>query len=137
MEEKIFVTRKLTKKYKKSYALNGLDMEICRGSIYGFVGKNGAGKTTLMRILAGRAVQTGGEIELFGEKQQNKMYIQRKRIGAMVEGPAFYPGMTAKDNLEVVRLQNGIKDKGCIKEILKIVGLEDTGTKKQRIIHSV
>ncbi|MCI8751525.1 MAG: ATP-binding cassette domain-containing protein [Lachnospiraceae bacterium] len=132
MKEKIFVARRLTKKYKKSYALNGLDMEICRGSIYGFVGKNGAGKTTLMRILTGRAVQTDGEIGLFGEKQQSKMYIQRKRVGAMVEGPAFYPGMTAKDNLEVVRLQKGIEDKGCIKEILEIVGLEDTGTKKAR-----
>lgn len=132
MEEKIFVAKKLIKKYKKFYALNGLDMEICRGSIYGFVGKNGAGKTTLMRILTGRSVQTGGKIGLFGEKQQNKMYIQRKRIGAMVEGPAFYPGMTAKDNLEVVRLQKGIKDKGCIKEILKIVGLKDTGTKKAK-----
>ena len=129
MPEKIFIARKLTKKYK-TYALNQFDMEICRGDIYGFIGRNGAGKTTLMRILTGRAAQSGGDICLFGESNPDKLYLQRRRVGAIIEGPAFYPGMTAKDNLEVVRLQHGIKEKKCIKELLKIAGLEDTGSKK-------
>lgn len=129
MPEKIFTAKKLTKKYK-NYALNQLDMEICKGDIYGFIGRNGAGKTTLMRILTGRAVQSGGDICLFGENNPDKLCLQRKRVGAIIEGPAFYPGMTAEDNLEVIRLQHGIKEKKCIKELLKTVGLEDTGTKK-------
>lgn len=129
MAEKVFEAENLTKKYK-AYALNKFNMEIKRGSIYGFIGKNGAGKTTLMRILTGRAVQTSGNLSLFGEKKPEKLYIQLRRIGAIIEGPAFYPGMTAKDNLEVVRLQYGIKDKSCIKEVLKSVELEDTGSKK-------
>ncbi|MCX4328066.1 MAG: ATP-binding cassette domain-containing protein [Lachnospiraceae bacterium] len=129
MPEKIFIARKLTKKYK-TYALNQFDMEICRGDIYGFIGRNGAGKTTLMRILTGRAAQSGGDICLFGESNPDKLYLQRRRVGAIIEGPAFYPGMTAEDNLEVVRLQHGIKEKKCIKELLKIAGLEDTGSKK-------
>lgn len=129
MPEKIFIARKLTKKYK-TYALNQFDMEICRGDIYGFIGRNGAGKTTLMRILTGRAAQSGGGICLFGESNPDKLYLQRRRVGAIIEGPAFYPGMTAEDNLEVVRLQHGIKEKKCIKELLKIAGLEDTGSKK-------
>ena len=130
MSEKIFVARKEKKRYKKTNVLNKLDMEICRGNIYGFVGRNGAGKTTLMRILTGRARQTEGEIEIFGEKNPAKLHMQRKNIGAVVQGPAFYSNMTAKDNLEVIRLQYGIKDKGCINELLKDTGLEDTGSKK-------
>ena len=129
MPEKIFTAKKLTKKYK-AYALKQFDMEICKGDIYGFIGRNGAGKTTLMRILTGRAVQSGGDICLFGESNPDKLYLQRRRVGAIIEGPAFYPGMTAEDNLEVIRLQYGIKEKKCIKELLKTVGLEDTGTKK-------
>ncbi len=129
MAEKIFEAERLTKKYK-TYALKQFDMEIKRGSIYGFIGKNGAGKTTLMRILTGRAVQTSGNISLFGEKDPKKLHIQLRRIGAIIEGPALYTKMTAKDNLEIIRLQYGIKDKGCIKEALKSVGLEDTGSKK-------
>ena len=119
MSEKIFVARKVVKRYKKTNVLNKLDMEICRGNIYGFVGRNGAGKTTLMRILTGRAKQTEGEIEIFGEKNPAKLHMQRKNIGAVVQGPAFYSNMTAKDNLEVIRLQYGIKDKGCINELLR------------------
>jgi len=119
MSEKIFVARKVVKRYKRNNVLNKLDMEICRGNIYGFVGRNGAGKTTLMRILTGRARQTEGEIEIFGEKNPAKLHMKRKNIGAVVEGPAFYSNMTAKDNLEVIRLQCGIKDKGCINELLK------------------
>lgn len=131
MPEKIFTAKKLTKKYK-TYALNQFDMEICKGDIYGFIGRNGAGKTTLMRILTGRAMQSGGDISLFGESSPDKLYLQRRRVGAIIEGPAFYPGMTAADNLEVMRLQYGIKEKKCIKELLKTTGLEDTGTKKAR-----
>lgn len=126
MAEKVFVAEKAIKRYKRINVLNKLDMEICRGSIYGFVGRNGAGKTTLMRILTGRAKQTACKIEIFGEKNPVKLHIQRKNIGAVVETPAFYSNMTAKDNLEVVKLQCGIKDKDCIKELLKTAGLEDT-----------
>ena len=80
MSEKVFVAEKLVKRYKRVNVLNKLNMEINRGSIYGFVGRNGAGKTTLMRILTGRAKQTAGKIEIFGEKNPAKLHIQRKNI---------------------------------------------------------
>ncbi len=73
MAEIIFKAENIVKKYKKKrgfFALNGLDMEICRGDIYGFVGENGAGKTTLLRILSGRAAQTSGNITLLGESSR-------------------------------------------------------------------
>lgn len=132
----IFAAKNITKQYRKTRsrekfnALANLHMEVHRGDIYGFVGENGAGKTTLMRILTGRSEQSSGELELFGKSSEEELYEQRGRIGALIESPALYPGMTAKDNLEVVRLQQGIRDRQCIFEVLKTVGLEDAAEKK-------
>lgn len=105
MPETIFKAEKLAKRYRKFdfrtlkrknfHALSGLDLEIHRGDIYGFVGKSGAGKTTLIRIMAGLAAQTAGEVTLFGEKDSKNMYIQRSRINGIIEAPAFYPSLTA------------------------------------------
>lgn len=130
MAEIIVSAENLTKHYRKINALNNFHMEVHRGDVYGFVGKNGAGKTTLLRILTGRSRQTSGKIELFGKSDRNDLDIQRGRIGSIIETPAFYPGMTAKDNLEVLRLQMDISGKGCISDALKMVGLEEVSSKK-------
>ncbi len=105
-------------------------MEIRRGEIYGFIGRNGAGKTTLMRILSGRTMPTSGGIELFGANSLKEIDKQRIRINGIVEKPALYPGMTARDNLEICRLQRGIPGKECIGQVLELVELPDTGSKK-------
>lgn len=134
MTEIVFRASDITKKYMKQDhpVLNHLNMEIRRGEIYGFVGANGAGKTTLIRILAGFAGQTAGKLELFGEDVPEKLYRQRRRINGIIENPAIYPHMTAKDNLEVCRRQRGIAGDQCITEALQAVGLSDTGPKKAR-----
>lgn len=129
MAEIIFKAENIVKKYKRQknfFALNGFDMEIRRGDIYGFVGENGAGKTTLMRILAGWVTQTSGNILLFGESNRKGLCQKRSHINGIIEAPAFYPDLTAWDNLEICRLQRGITDKECIEKSLKIVGV--TGT---------
>jgi len=132
MNEKIFTTRNLTKQYKQLRALDGVNMEIKRGEIYGFVGENGAGKTTMIRILAGLSPQTGGGISLFGVSETGQLPKQRRRIGGMVENPAIYPDLNAVENLEICRLQRGIPGKDCIMQTLKTVGLTDTGKKKAK-----
>lgn len=138
MSEIVFSARNLSKKYRKNKmlvkfsALNNFNMEIHRGDIYGFVGENGAGKTTLMRILTGRIRQTNGEIEIFGDSDEKDLCVQRARIGALIETPALYPGMTARDNLEVLRLQCGISESDCITEALKTVRLEKSAGKKAK-----
>lgn len=132
MPEIVFAAKNLTKRYRKVCALTGFHMEIHRGDIYGFVGGNGAGKTTLMRILTGRARQTGGEIEIFGKSEAKELCVQRGHIGAMIETPALYLNMTARDNLEVLRLQRGMTGRACIDEVLEIVGLADTPSKKAK-----
>lgn len=136
MAEIIFTANNLEKQYwkiktfEKRQALDGFDMEIHRGDIYGFAGENGAGKTTLMGIITGRIRQTSGEITLFGKNSVVELCAQRRRIGALIEAPALYPGMTAWDNLEVLRLQRGLAGRHCISEVLETVGLFDTASKK-------
>ncbi|WP_330374628.1 ABC transporter ATP-binding protein [Paraclostridium sordellii] len=94
------------------------------------MGENGAGKTTLTRLITGLIYQTNGEIELFEETEASKLSKQRRRIGCIIESPVLYEDMTAKQNLEIIRVQRGIPGKGCIDEVLNLVNLPDTKSKK-------
>ena len=105
-------------------------MTIRKGDIYGFIGKNGAGKTTLIRLITGLIHKTNGEIELFGGSSESELNAARAMVGSLIETPAFYGNMTVRENLEVSRLVRNIAGKSCIDEVLKLVGLEDTGKKK-------
>jgi len=130
MAEYILKTHGLSKIYGKKPAVSAVDMEIERGSIYGFIGKNGAGKTTLMRIVCGLASPTEGSVELFGKT--NDLTEVRAKVGSMIEMPSLYKNLTAVQNLEVQRRVMGIEDKGCIQRALEAVDLTDTGKKKAK-----
>lgn len=123
----VLKTNGLTKKYGKQIAVNGVDINIKKGDIYGLIGKNGAGKTTIMKMICGLIKQNGGEMELFESSNLNKM---RRRIGCMIEQPALYPGMTAKQNLIYYSKLIGVTDYSNIDHILELVGLKNTGRKK-------
>ncbi|MGL4848021.1 MAG: ATP-binding cassette domain-containing protein [Clostridium sp.] len=131
MEEYILKANSLNKNYNGKSVLKNLNMSIKRGDIYGLIGKNGAGKTTLMRLITGLANINSGSIEIFDVHNENSITTERKRIGALIEMPAFYGDMTAVDNMELVRLQKGIPGKACIKEKLELVGL--TNVEKKRV----
>lgn len=123
MKNYVIRTNKICKKYKDNFVLKDVSINIKKGDIYGLIGKNGAGKTTLMRILTGLISETSGEIELFGE---NKSEIKnKKRIGVLIETPAFFEDMDAYKNLEYLRRFKGIPGKACLDEKLKLVGLEN------------
>ena len=129
--EIVFKSENLCKKYGGFTALKDLNMEIPCGAIYGFVGKNGAGKTTLIRCLCGLQKPTAGSYELMGISWEDKNIIKsRQKMGAVVEAPAIYKDMTAKDNLIQQCLLLGLPDFKCVDELLKLVGLSDTGRKK-------
>lgn len=130
MSEYVLKTAGLTKVYSGKPANDGIDMSIKKGEIYGLIGNNGAGKTTLFRLIAGLATPTKGSIELFGKKTDSEIAAMRRRMGCMIETPALYPGMTARENLEYRRRLLGIPDKKTIDEVLKTVRLQDTGRKK-------
>ena len=130
MDNIVIQTRNLTKKYKSVHAVNSVNMTIKRGEIYGLIGQNGAGKTTLFRMLMGLARPDSGEVALWGKCDEKSLLQGRQRIGSIIETPSLYSQMTAQQNLEIVRLQRGIPGKGCIRQCLNEVGLEDTGNKK-------
>ena len=114
----------LTKKYKTGYALNGVNMTVNKGDIYGFVGENGSGKTTVIRIVSGIAFKTGGDFELFGANSSSKDIVSaRSKVGAVVESPSIYTNMTAYQNLKMQSIISGVNSDDRIKEVLETVGL--------------
>lgn len=127
----VLETKGLTKKYGKFTALRGVDMHIPKGSIYGFVGKNGAGKTTLIRQICGLQEPSGGSYSLYGVPNTKKrIYTVRKRIGAVVETPSVYMDLTAEENMRAQYKALGMPNEEGITELLTLVGLPDTGSKR-------
>lgn len=131
--EYVLTTSALSKKYRKFEALKDLNIHIPKGAIYGFVGRNGAGKTTLIRVICGLQEPTSGEYMLYGISNKDRQISKsRHRMGAVVETPSIYLDMTAEDNLKQQALVLGLPNYDSIPEILKLVGLENTGKKKAR-----
>lgn len=122
--------RNLNKQYGHKQILDNVNLTLETGQIYGLIGKNGVGKTTLMRILTGLAFKTSGEFTLFDKRGESELDEQRHRIGTMIETPAFFPYMTARQNLEYYRIQRGIVDKNIVEEVLETVDLKDTDKKQ-------
>lgn len=128
--EDVIIINSLTKKYSGNNVVNNVSLNVAKGDIYGIVGKNGAGKTTIMKMLLGLIPKSSGEISLFGRSDEESLQHNRGKIGAIIETPAFYPYLTASENLNYYRLQMGIKDKSCVKSVLETVGLENAENKK-------
>ncbi|MFJ2033800.1 ATP-binding cassette domain-containing protein [Streptosporangium sp. NPDC087985] len=94
------VTRGLTKRFPSGQvAVDDLDLTVPRGSVFGFLGPNGSGKTTTIRMLLGLVAPTAGTWELFGRPMPGGMPAVLSRVGALVEGPAFYPYLSGEANL--------------------------------------
>ncbi|WP_270506782.1 ATP-binding cassette domain-containing protein [Paraclostridium sordellii] len=130
MNDIVLKTNKLTKVYGKQVANQSISITVKKGDIYGLVGQNGAGKTTLIRIITGLIYESEGGIELFGKSEPKELDKARTMVGSLIETPAFYGDMTAKENLEVSRLVRNIAGKRCIDEVLELVGLDNIGKKK-------
>ncbi len=128
--EFIVKSQKLNKRYGETMALKNVDIAIKKGSIYGLVGNNGAGKTTFLKIISGLTSADSGTFSLLGEDNEAGYRSVRKRTGAIIENPGFYPKMTAKQNLEYYRIQRGIPGKETVEELLHLVGLEHAAKKK-------
>ena len=121
----------LTKKYKNFKALDDLNLHVPVGSIYGLIGKNGAGKTTLIRLICGLQKVDSGEYYIYGIKNTDKEILNvRSRIGAIVETPAIYENLSARDNIIEELTLLGSPTFDDVDELLKLVGLSDVGAKK-------
>ena len=131
--EYVLQTKDLSKRYRKYSALDGITMNVPKGAVYGLVGRNGAGKTTLMRVVCGLQEPSGGSYSIYGvDRSDRKIAASRRRMGAVIEKPAIYLNMTAKQNMKVQYSLLGLPSDDGIDELLDLVGLADTGKKKAR-----
>lgn len=127
----ILTVNGLCKHYKHDKALDSLSLTIPKGAIYGLVGQNGSGKTTLIRLLTGLQKPSDGNFILYGVQNHEKgIEGARRRTSAIVEAPALYRNMTAKENLCQQYRILGLPSEEGIDELLHLVGLHDTGSKK-------
>lgn len=131
--EYILETNQLEKTYHHFKAINNLNIHVPKGSIYGLIGKNGAGKTTLIRLICGLQKPTNGTYSIYNVPNTDKQILNvRKRMGAIVETPSIRLDATAEDNLKEQYKILGLPSLDNLPEILKLVGLNETGKKKAR-----
>jgi ABC-type multidrug transport system ATPase subunit len=128
--ELALATRALTKSYGSRRALDGLDLTVPTGVVYGFLGPNGAGKTTTMRLLTGLLRPDGGTIEMLGRPFSRSNRHRLFDVGALVESPSFYPYLSGKENLRALASAGPRTPRGRIDEVLEIVGLRDRASDK-------
>lgn len=119
-------THNLTKKFGQQTAVSSINLEIPSGSIYGLLGPNGAGKSTTLKMITGMIAPTSGSIEINGHTWSREDLYS---IGSLIEQPALYSHLTARENLEVRALLLGV-ERTRIDEVLRLVNLTDTGKKK-------
>ena len=121
----------LMKTFGGKTAVDHFDMHVNQGDIYGFVGRNGAGKTTVMRMLAGLAEPSGGEVRVFGTSPREAG--TSRRIGVLIEAPGLYGTMSAYDNMMLKALALGLVDpKAKVRDLLEFTGLGQVGKKKTK-----
>jgi ABC-2 type transport system ATP-binding protein len=120
----------LTKRYENLFAVEGASFSVPRGTICGFVGPNGAGKTTTIRMLLGLIAPTSGNATVLGYSiNEPEKYLAS--VGAMIEGPAFYPALTGIENLNVLAKMGGISlDR--VEALIDLVGLSGRGGDKYK-----
>jgi len=123
-------TRGLRKSYGSRLALDGLDLSVPSGVVYGFLGPNGAGKTTTMRLLTGLLHPDAGAIELLGWPFRRGDRQRLFEVGALIESPSFYPYLSGRANLHALAAAGAPVPKGRIEELLELVGLRERSTDK-------
>jgi len=122
MQEVVLRTRGLTKRFGDLVAVDNLDLEVRRGEVLGFLGPNGSGKSTTVGMILGLIRPTAGSVDRMG--------IPLQRIGAIIEGPAFYPFLSGRDNLRALALAvNGMGERD-IEQVLNLVGLGSSAHRK-------
>ncbi len=128
----ILQTDRLTKCIGGKNLVTNVSMHVKKGEIYGFLGPNGAGKTTVMKMLTNLWKPTEGSIELFGRKLTPTSYEVLKRMGSIIEFPAFYDHLSGKENLALHQEYMGYYHPGSIENVLEMLNLADAGTKPVR-----
>lgn len=121
--------RDLSKSFRGMYAVDGLNMTVPVGAIYGFIGENGSGKSTTEKLICGHLVADGGSIRLFGRDYRDAAV--RVRVGALIENAGCFPGSSVYQNLMMQAINLGLSDReGEIRRVLRIVRMEENAALK-------
>ena len=126
--ESVLKTNGIIKKFGNNTILNGINMNINKGDIYGFIGKNGSGKTTFMRVVLSLTQKNDGEVVFFNDKKIEDVGL---KIGSLIETPGLYKNASAYENLKRFSILYGA-DESKINELLELVGLANTGNRKAK-----
>ena len=127
----VLATRGLVKRFGRLRAVDGIDLDVREGDVYGFLGANGSGKTTTVRMLLGLVLPTSGEVELLGGRMPRAGRRVLPRVGALIEGPAHYGHLSGRENLSLLDAAGpggGRRTRRArIDEVLEQVGLAGVG----------
>jgi len=123
MSESVLQTQDLTKTYRKRTVVDRLSLSVERGDIFGFLGQNGAGKSTTIRMALGLVRPTTGTVSVLGCDMARRPLRALRRVGAIVETPAFYDNFSGRDNLRMLAAMSGGADPKKIESALDLVSL--------------
>ena len=129
MEKNILETRNLSKKFGNQLVVNNISLQVKENCIYGLLGPNGAGKSTTLKMITGMLHKSSGDI-IFNDHTWSRKDLEQ--IGALIELPPLYENLSARENLKVRTMLLGLPE-SRIDEVLKIVGLSNTGKKHTKI----
>ena len=131
MQEPVIEVRGLYKSYGNVHAVNGIDITVNRGDIYGFLGPNGAGKSTTIRMMLSLVRPTAGTISIFGKPLSQHRHAILSNVGCIVERPDFYNYLSARRNLELLAMLSGaVVSKEATMRTLEMVGLASRADSK-------
>ena len=134
MSDAVIATRGLTKRYGPVLAVDGIDLDVRAGDVYGFLGANGSGKTTTVRILLGLVLATSGEAEVLGARMPRSAKRVLPQVGTLVEGPAAYPHLSGRANLALFDALGSARRGRRVRvdDVLERVGLGLAGDRRVR-----
>jgi ABC-2 type transport system ATP-binding protein len=134
MTDRAVSTVDLTKRYGDVAALDGVQLRVERGEIYGFLGLNGAGKTTTIRLLLGMIHPTSGHAEIFGVRVGPGAREVWRRVGHLVESAVAYPELTVRENLEHARRLHDLPDRHASDRIIERLGLREHADRRAGVL---
>ena len=134
MSEPVIATRALTKRFGPVLAVDAIDLDVRAGDVYGFLGANGSGKTTTVRMLLGLVLATSGEADVLGARMPRSAKAVLPQVGTLVEGPAAYPHLSGRANLELFDAMGSSRRgrKARVDDVLERVGLGLAGDRRVR-----
>src|SRR5256714_10444839 len=133
MTQAVLQTEQLSKKYRRRVVVDRLSLTVEQGDVFGFLGQNGAGKSTTIRMALGLVRPTSGRVNVLGHDICRHPLRALKRVGAIIEAPAFYENFSGRENLRMLAAMSGGAERQRIEMVLEIVGLGERARDPVRV----